>query len=199
MKQTKLWIGFLGICLMAAARHEALAAITIQDGIPWVYSVSNNFAGGGATILHGPGCGNVTIPSKLDGYPVTNIVDSAFYGCSGLTSVTIGNSVTSIGDHVFYGCSGLTSVTLPDSVKNIGIYAFGYCSGLTNVTIPDSVTSIGAGAFSGCSGLKTLYAPESWKTKYVYGMFWSGYADVPEDCEIIYYAPARTRTGVPYT
>ena len=33
-----------------------------------------------------------------------------FYGCSGLTSVTIGNSVTSIGSNAFNGCSGLTSV-----------------------------------------------------------------------------------------
>lgn len=34
----------------------------------------------------------------------------AFYNCSGLTSVTIGNSVTNIGDRTFYYCSGLTSV-----------------------------------------------------------------------------------------
>ena len=33
-----------------------------------------------------------------------------FNGCSGLTSVTIGNSVTSIGSYAFYGCIGLTSV-----------------------------------------------------------------------------------------
>ena len=33
-----------------------------------------------------------------------------FYDCSGLTSVTIGNSVTSIGSNAFNGCSGLTSV-----------------------------------------------------------------------------------------
>ena len=34
-----------------------------------------------------------------------------FSGCSGLTSVTIGNSVTSIGNNVFKGCTGLTSIT----------------------------------------------------------------------------------------
>lgn len=51
------------------------------------------------------GCKNTIIPNS-----VTNIGSEAFYGCSGLTSVTIPNSVTSIGQGAFYGCSGLTCV-----------------------------------------------------------------------------------------
>ena len=55
----------------------------------------------------------------------------AFYKCSGLTSVTIGNSVTSIGSDAFSGCSGLTSLSIGNSVTSIGDYAFSGCSGLT--------------------------------------------------------------------
>ena len=87
----------------------------------------------------------------------TSIDDYAFYDCSGLTSVTIGNGVTSIGSYAFYGCSGLTSVKIPNSVTSIGSYAFEDCSGLTSVTIPDSVESIGDYAFRGCSGLTSVH------------------------------------------
>ena len=96
------------------------------------------------------------VKSYIIGDDVTHIGDYAFYGCSGLTSVTIPNSVTSIGCFAFYGCSGLTSVTIPNSVTSIGSSAFYSCSGLTSVTIPNSVTSIGDYAFKGCSGLTSV-------------------------------------------
>ena len=62
----------------------------------------------------------------------------------------IGETVEAIGDEAFWGCSGLTSITIPNSVTSIGNYAFSGCSGLTSITIPNSVTSIGNYAFSGC-------------------------------------------------
>ena len=88
-------------------------------------------------------------------YSVTSLEDKVFEDCSGLTSVTIGNSVTSIGWCAFRGCSGLTSVTIPNSVTSIGDQAFEGCSGLTSVTIGNSVTSIGGYAFGLCK-LQTI-------------------------------------------
>ena len=87
--------------------------------------------------------------------------DYAFWGCSGLTSLTIPFGVTSIGDWAFYGCSGLTSLTIPSGVTSIGNYAFYDCSGLTSLTLPSGVTSIGIAAFEYCSGLTSLTIPSS--------------------------------------
>ena len=96
-----------------------------------------------------------------DNYYTSNdkLGDWAFYGCSGLTSLTIPSGVTSIGDKAFRGCSRLTSLTIPSGVTSIGDWAFSGCSGLTSLTIPSSVTSIGNYAFYGCSGLTSLTLP----------------------------------------
>ena len=98
------------------------------------------------------GLTSLTIPSG-----VTSISDLAFEGCSGLTSLTIPSSVTSIGWYAFSGCSGLTSLTIPSGVTSIGNQTFEGCSGLTSLTIPSGVTSIGYYAFKGCSGLTSIY------------------------------------------
>ncbi|MFC2604946.1 MAG: leucine-rich repeat domain-containing protein, partial [Bacteroidota bacterium] len=71
-------------------------------------------------------------------------------------------SVTSIGESAFYGCSGLTSITIPNSVTSIGDGAFSHCSGITSITIPSSVTSIGAGAFAGCT--RVIVVAVGWQT-----------------------------------
>lgn len=128
----------------------------------------------------------VVIPDTYDdgingSHPVTSIGENAFYNCSGLTSVTIGNGVTNIGRNAFFGTAYYNNESnWQDSVLYIGKYlikaktslsgnyeiksgtltiadyAFYGCSELTGVTISGSVTSIGNYAFYNCTSLQSI-------------------------------------------
>ena len=153
---------FLSLAVLLSL--PVLAAQVEIDGINY-YLISKAKQ---ATVIAKSGgeySGEVVIPESVEhegsAYSVTSIGDRAFYGCSGLTSVTIPNSVTTIGDGAFAYCSGLTSVTIGSGVTSIGSSAFSGCSGLTSVTIGSGVESIGSYAFSGCSGLTSVTIPNS--------------------------------------
>ena len=108
--------------------------------------------------------GSAYYSDRDDGFICTSndkLGDYAFYGCSGLTSLTLPSSVTKIGCYALSNCIGLTSLTLPSSVTEIGEHAFLNCRGLTNFTIPSGVTSIGTSAFFCCYGLISLTIPSS--------------------------------------
>ena len=126
-------------------RKETDGKLSILD-----LSEAKIVAGGSAYVLY---YGNNIYTSN------DKLGDGAFYGCSGLTSLTIPSGVTSIGRGAFEGCSGLTSLTIPSSVTEIGNWAFLGCSGLTSLTIPSGVTEIGESAFQGCRGLTSLTIP----------------------------------------
>lgn len=103
---------------------------------------------------------DLTIPSELDGYAVTQIGDRAFYGYASLTSAIIPDSVISIGNDAFCYCESLASVTFGDNVRTIGQYAFGDCPSLTSITLPESVTSVGDGVFEKCTSLTSVIIPD---------------------------------------
>jgi len=122
------------------------------------YVTYRNSAGGdysGAIVVPGSATINGT------SYNVTAIGDSAFYNCSGLTSISIANSVTSIGRYSFCYCNKLTSLTLPNAITSIGMSAFSACSSLASVTLPSSLTSLSAYLFSDCSKLTAITIPNS--------------------------------------
>lgn len=105
------------------------------------------------TILQFPAgiVGSYDIPAG-----VTNIGDSAFYRCIGLTGVTIPYGVQSIGNSGFWGCDRLADISLPSSVQSIGIVAFCNCTNLASMTIPASVTNIQERAFLDCKNMSAF-------------------------------------------
>jgi BspA type Leucine rich repeat region (6 copies) len=67
------------------------------------------------------GVSAVTVPSAINGLPVTTIADGAFgyLYANDVTSVTIPNTVTSIQQSAFYDCY-VTNVLVGNNVTNIG-------------------------------------------------------------------------------
>jgi len=109
-------------------------------------------------------------------YPVRSIKESGFVNQSKITSVKLPVSITSIGNLAFYGCSSLENLTIGDAViganaftgtvvstlifidglKTVPTVASQFASTLTNVTIPNSATAIAPSAFENCSKIFSI-------------------------------------------
>ena len=140
---------FAGVTFSASAENDGYYTYTVENGEATIAYCDESISG------------DVVIPDTLGGYPVTSIGDSAFYDCTGLTSITIPDSVTSIGEWAFFDCTGLTSVTIGNNVTSIGFWAFKDCTSLTSVTICNGTTSIGDWVFNGCTSLTSITIPDS--------------------------------------
>lgn len=94
--------------------------------------------------------------------PLVTIETKAFYGCKGLTSITLPKTVTTIGASAFSGCTALEKVTFAENadIKSIGANAFEF-SGIKSISIPEGVTTIGKEAFSTCDVLTEVTLPST--------------------------------------
>ena len=91
----------------------------------------------------------------------TQIIDGAFMGLSGLTSISLPETVTTIGRNAFNGCSSLTELNLPEGVTSVGDAAFAFCSSLTEFEIPKGITVLPRDTFASCAGLNSILIPEN--------------------------------------
>lgn len=126
-----------------------------------------NADGATCTIAHIGTCtdNEIVVPSTVDGKKVVSIGFSAFYNCTGLTSITIPSSVVQVGNEAFSGCTGLKTVTFAEDSQlvAIGYAAFYNCTGLMSIVIPDNVTNIGPAAFLNATKLESITVPDSVK------------------------------------
>lgn len=115
-------------------------------------------------------------------YTVDAIGDFAFYGCDGITSVTIPSSVTTIKEWAFRNCSSLASVDIPASISHIGNLAFSFCTAMDSIVVKSTTPpSVGFNAFRNVPDSCLLVVPcgklqaytEAWGTYF---------ARIVEDC-----------------
>lgn len=105
---------------------------------------------------------SLTVTSRIENdeaVGVASIGKEAFYGCSKLLSIELGDSVKTIGEKAFYNAEALVSLEL-GSVETIGDYAFYSCAKLRALALPETLKTIGANAFYKI-GIVTLALPES--------------------------------------
>ena len=81
------------------------------------------------------------------------ISDKAFMNCAKLTKVTINGKNTAIGNSAFEGCTALTSIVLTQKVGNRAFYG---CTALKTLYSSSQMTTLGVSAFEGCTALTTV-------------------------------------------
>lgn len=131
------------------------------------YGVATNPAGGQLyeedgkvylTCLARDNVYNRNLTSVLIPDGVTTIGESAFWFCSGITSIQLPDSVERIDTYGLYGVNAPLSI--PQNLKWIGDEAFTQVP-LTKAVLPEGQTHIGNKAFNNCRSLVTASISES--------------------------------------
>lgn len=112
---------------------------------------------------------------------VKTLGEYAFWDCTNLKEIRLGNKLETIGRFAFSQCrslsalelpnslrtlaarafaySGLVSLVIPTTLKQIPDYTFDNCTNLERVTLHDGISHIGQAAFLRCRSLKQVKIP----------------------------------------
>lgn len=93
-----------------------------------------------------------------DSSPLVGIGDYAFYGCTNIRSIKLGNGLNTLGNYAFADCRNLVSadLNLYSNLDTLGAYAFANCESLDSISIPTNIAKIGDFCFKECFSLKSV-------------------------------------------
>ena len=177
-----MMITMLPLSAVTAFAADTSTGTASDGGYKYDYEVDAN---GNATITKflGPdastkstGSYDITIPTELNGHPVTGLGEYSFSG-SRYLSATESNKWYQLGRNI-------QSVTIPESVTSIGKSAFKDCTGLTSLTIHGVATSIGADAFANCNSLTSLSLVGNFQTIGEQAFAYCGMTSLTTDADI---------------
>lgn len=149
---TKVGVGAFTDC-------EGLTAVHITDIASWCNITFENRFDNPLYYAHHLYLNDVELKEMAIPAEVSSVANFAFYGCTSLTSVSMGDDVTSIGLAAFHDCTNLSSVSMTNSVTSIRGSAFSGCSSLTNLSLSSSLTSIMDYTFANCEKLGQIVIP----------------------------------------
>lgn len=140
-------ITLYALCIFSTITEEN-SGIALPDGITLQaqtellnYYITKDLSGTTATQA------DITLPGKVNGYPIVFIQDMTFQNNESIQKVTFETGLEQIKMQVFNHCTSLSEVILPSTLKEIGYLAFNDTA-LKSITIPAAVEDIDGRTFN---------------------------------------------------
>ncbi len=117
---------------------------------------------------------SITVDGQyLQYYNITPNLNPGYYTGADLKQVYIQDGVTEIDDEAFYGCTGLTTITIPDSVTHIASDGYrndsdGYWNDEADA---ENVEYTDYSAFAGCENIKVTYKGKTYTYDDIYELY----------------------------
>lgn len=114
---------------------------------------------------------------------VVAVTDSAFYGATNITSISLPKTIDKLPAYLCTDCSGMSKFSFAGNVTEIGKSAFSGCKLLASLAMPEGLTAIATRAFDNTKALKSVTFPSTLKSIAENAFYGSGLTEiaVPEN------------------